>query len=109
MTIQIEELKFQCIIGILDFERVTPQDICINLSIDYEYEDTFINYADVSEVIKKSMIEEQFLLIEDALSYLSTKLKEKFPLINELHLKISKPSILPDCKVSVSNFYKFNS
>ncbi len=109
MTIHVEELEFQCIIGILDFERVTPQDICINLTIDYSYTNEFINYADITQVIKKSMIEEQFLLIEDALFYLSTKLKEKFPLINELHLKISKPSILPDCKVSVSNFYKFNS
>ena len=38
MTIHIEDLKFQCIIGILDFERVTPQDIIINMSIEYLYE-----------------------------------------------------------------------
>ncbi|NPA60178.1 MAG: dihydroneopterin aldolase, partial [Epsilonproteobacteria bacterium] len=35
MIIHIENLKFQCIIGILDFERETPQDVIINLTIRY--------------------------------------------------------------------------
>ena len=107
MTIHIENLKFQCIIGILDFERITPQDVIINLSIEYNYKKEFINYADVAEMIKKSMIEKRFLLLEDALSQISKKLKEKFLLINRLNLKITKPSILPDSTVSVSNIYNF--
>ncbi len=109
MTIYIEDLKFQCIIGILDFERTTPQNIIINIKIDYEYKDDFINYADVTDMLKLEMKNNKFLLLEDALSLLSQKLKEKFSLINKLHLKISKPSILPDCKVSVANYYIFNS
>ncbi|MEK6658706.1 MAG: dihydroneopterin aldolase, partial [Campylobacterota bacterium] len=52
MTIHIEDLKFQCIIGILDFERVTPQDVIINLAIEYDYKKNFINYADVVEIVK---------------------------------------------------------
>jgi len=107
MIIDIEDLKFQCIIGILDFERVQEQDVIINLAIDYEYKNEFINYADVVTFVKKEMIKNKFLLIEDALSYLSTHLKKKFPLINILNLKITKPSILPDAKVSVSDIYKF--
>ncbi|MEA3370956.1 MAG: dihydroneopterin aldolase [Campylobacterota bacterium] len=107
MTIHIEDLKFQCIIGILDFERTTEQDLIINATIDYNYQDLFINYAEVSEFIKSHTRENKFLLIEDALSSLSTNLKDKFPLINRLNLKITKPSILPDCRVSVSNTYKF--
>ena len=109
MTIHIQDLKFQCIIGILDFERVTPQDIVINITIDYSYNDKFINYADVTDLVKSVMIKEKFLLIEDALNFLSKKLKKEFSLINILGLKITKPSILPDCKVSVSNSYSFNS
>ena len=109
MTIHIEDLKFQAIIGILDFERQTPQDIIINLEITYEYTESFINYADVSSLIKTTMIESKFLLIEDSLKDLSTKLKKEFLDINTLKLKITKPSILPDCKVSVSNYYNFNS
>ena len=109
MTIHIEDLKFQCIIGILDFERTSPQDVVINLEIDYEYEKDFINYADVVNIIKSDMTRKKFLLIEDALKELSQNLKKEFSKINTLNLKITKPSILPDCKVSVSNFYSFNS
>lgn len=107
MKIYIEDLKFQCIIGILDFERTCKQDLVVNTTIEYVYTDEFINYADVSELIKSHIRENKFLLIEDALTSLSNKLKEIFPLINKLYLKITKPSILSDCKVSVSNTYKF--
>ena len=107
MTIHVEDLKFQCIIGILDFERITEQDIIINLEILYDYRDEFINYADVVHTIKTLMTENKFLLLEDALSSLSKKLKKEFLLINTLSLKITKPSILPDCTVSVSNSYSF--
>lgn len=107
MTIYIEDLKFQCIIGILDFERIEEQDLIVNLTIKYEFKTEFINYADVSEFIKSFLKNEKFLLIEDALESLSTKLKEKFSLIKTLNLKITKPSIMPDCRVSVSDTYKF--
>ena len=109
MTIHIEDLKFQCIIGILDFERVTPQDVIINLTIDYDYKEAFINYADVVEIVKSDLIMSKYLLIEDALEELSAKLKEKFFRINTLDLKITKPSILEGCTVSVSNCYSFNT
>lgn len=107
MRIYIEELEFQTIIGILDFERITPQNLIINLSIDYNYTDSYINYAEVCEFIKEHTIKSKFLLLEEALETLSQILKEKFPLIQTLNLKITKPSILPDCMVSVSNTYKF--
>lgn len=109
MTIHIEDLKFQCIIGILDFERTKPQDVIINVIIDYQFKDEYINYAEVVEYIKNSMNKNNFLLIEDALAFFHTHLKNKFPLIDYLNLKISKPSILPDAMVSVSNSYQYNS
>ena len=109
MKIFIEDLKFQTIIGILDFERETPQDVIINLEIKYNYTDEFINYAEVASHIKESMIRQQFSLIEDALSTLSKSLKKEFQQILSLDLKITKPSILPDCIVSVSKISTFNT
>ena len=109
MTIYVEDLKFQAILGILDFERTSPQDIIVNLKIDYNYTDSFINYADISSFIKSRIIEEKFLLIEDALDSISKELQKEFHLINTIYLKITKPSILPDARVSVSNLYTFNS
>ncbi len=109
MTIYIEDLKFQTIIGILDFERITAQEVIINLQISYSYCNDFINYADVSELIQKTMKQKKYLLIEEALNDLSQILKENFSTIESLKLKITKPSILPNCKVSVEEFYAFNS
>ncbi len=105
MTIHIEDLKFQCIIGILDFERVTPQDVIINLEITYNYKNGFINYADIVEIIKEIMIKSEFSLIEEALDGLNLKLIKEYSSIKSIHIKITKPSILPKCKVSVSNNY----
>jgi len=109
MTIHVEDLKFQCILGILDFERTTPQDVIVNLDIEYEYKSNFINYADVVQIVKDLMKESEFLLIEDALENINLKLIKEFNSIKNINLKITKPSILRDCKVSVSNHYKSQS
>ncbi len=110
MKIYIEDLTFTTIIGILDFEREIPQDVIINVEIEYSYaEKDFINYADVATLIKSRVQEAKFLLLEDALLDLSQLLKEKFSLINKLSLKITKPSILPDCRVSLEDNFYFES
>ncbi|MFT7004364.1 MAG: dihydroneopterin aldolase [Sulfurimonas sp.] len=109
MIIHIEDLKFQCIIGILDFERVTPQDVIINIKINYKYENDFINYAEIVEIIKEIMIKSEFFLLEEALDNLNLKLVEEYFSIKSIQIKITKPSILPDCKVSVSNTYELDS
>lgn len=109
MTIHVEDLKFQCIIGILDFERVTPQDVIINITIDYNYENNFLNYAEIVQLIKEIMIKSEFFLIEEALDNLNLKLIKEFSSIKSMLIKITKPSILPDCIVSVSNNYESQS
>ncbi|MDA7818018.1 dihydroneopterin aldolase [Sulfurimonas sp.] len=106
MTIHVEDLKFQCIIGILDFERIKKQDVIVNANILYSNENAFIDYAHVVQIIKDLMIENEFKLIEDALEAINLKLIKEFTSIISLDLKITKPSILSDCKVSVSNTYK---
>jgi dihydroneopterin aldolase len=109
VRIDVEDLKFQCIIGILNFERVKPQDVIVNISIEYEYKKEFINYVKIVEIIKEMMIKSEFLLIEDALKGINLKLIKEFKAIKSIDLKITKPSILPDCKVSVSDYYKSQS
>ena len=107
MRIHIEDLEFQTIIGLLDFERVTPQQVIVNCTIDYTYQTEFINYAEVTKHIEKTLQKEQFKLIEEALLHLKTSLKVEFPLIKTLFLKISKPSILPNCVVCLSEITEY--
>lgn len=110
LKIHIENLTFTCIIGILDHERKNAQEVIVHVEIEYDFEDNvFINYAEVAAVIKTVMQNKKFLLIEDAIHDVSMQLKNKFSKINTLYLKITKPSILPDCKVSVSNITNFQS
>ncbi|MBW6489183.1 dihydroneopterin aldolase [Sulfurimonas sp.] len=109
MTIHVEDLRFQCIIGILDFERLKPQDVIVNISIEYEYLQEFLNYVKIVEIIKEIMIKSEFLLIEDAIKEINLKLIKEFNTIKSIDLKITKPSILKGCKVSVSDYYKSQS
>ncbi|WP_345992356.1 dihydroneopterin aldolase [Sulfurimonas sp. HSL-1716] len=108
MKIYIEDFRFSCIIGILDFERETPQDVVINLELEYEFRSDFINYADIAELVRSAMQEKKFKLLEDALHHLFSLLKEKYPDISTLFMKITKPSILQECVVSVSDFRSYS-
>lgn len=109
MIIHIRDLSFQCIIGILDFERTTPQDVTIHCDITYTFNNNFINYADVASKIEMLMQEKKFELIEEALNSLAYELKNSFKNIKELQLEIMKPDIMPNCLVSVEEHYIFTT
>jgi len=103
MKIHINDLNFKCIIGILDFERIKKQKVVINLSFEYEFsKDKFINYAEVSKLLKTTMKKEKFLLLEDAILHIENLLNSTYNISN-LYIKISKPNILTNCIVSLSN------
>lgn len=103
MRIHIEELRFNCIIGLLEKERHTPQEVIITLELDYEYKDEFINYADLAALIRSELQEKKYELLESALEELFSLIFERYPLTKRLFLKITKPDILENCRVSVSN------
>ena len=103
MKIEISDLTFKCIIGILDFERIKKQKVIVNISFEYNFsKDLFINYAEISQLVKNTMKEQQFLLLEDAILYLENLLTSSYQISN-LYIKISKPNILKNCVVSLSN------
>ena len=103
MKIQITNLTFKCIIGILDFERIKKQKVVINLSFEYKFsKDSFINYADVAQDVEQAMKKKKFLLLEDAILYFEKLLNKNYKIKN-LSIQISKPDILKNCIVSLSN------
>ena len=108
MRILIENLTFDAIIGILDFERTTPQKVQIDCTLEYSYSNNnFINYAEIAQLIEITMHTERFELIETALECLAEKLKLTFPLIDALSLTFRKPDILPNCTVGVQKNFIF--
>lgn len=104
MKVYIEDLNFDCIIGILDFERETTQKVIINLSFEYDFsnKDEFIDYSKVSNDIENIMTEKKFELLEEAIIYIENNLTNSYKIKN-LKIKISKPNILPNCIVSLEN------
>lgn len=108
MTIHIEALCFDVIIGLLDFERVTPQSVIIDIEAYYDYIDgDFIDYANVVSLVQNKLKEERYELLEDALLGLKNLLYSSYPNIQTLYIKIIKPNILTQCRVGLSNRWKF--
>ena len=102
MKILIKNLTFNCIIGILDFERIQTQKVIINISFKYKYKKTFIDYSIVVNEVENIMKNEKFELLEEAIIYIENYLTTKYK-IKKLKIKISKPDILPNCIVSLKN------
>ncbi len=102
MKILIENLTFDCIIGVLKFERVTPQKVIVNISFDYNFtnKSNFIDYSKIVNEIETIMKKEKFKLLEDAITYIDKFLNTTYKIEN-LGIKISKPNILTNCIVSV--------
>ena len=105
MKVSIDSLTFKTIIGILPFERITKQKVVLNIQFTYKFskgQKDFIDYSHVANMARLIMKKEKFRLIEDAIIYLERALSSEFT-ISKLKIKISKPDILKNCSVSVSN------
>jgi len=101
MKVYINDLTFDTIIGILDFERVNKQKVIIDLSFEYDFKNgDFIDYSKVANFVEKKIKKKKFKLIEEAINYLQNRLNKKYKLKN-LVIKITKPNILKNCVVSV--------
>ncbi|EMG87683.1 dihydroneopterin aldolase [Helicobacter pylori GAM114Ai] len=103
-AVHIHHLVFETILGILEFERLKPQKISVDLDLFYTElpNKAYLDYMEIQELIQKMMQEKQYLLIEDALKDLSHVLKTRYSEISELFLKISKLEISPNSQVGAS-------
>jgi len=108
MFIHIDTLAFETIIGLLDFERDRPQRVIVDLEASYDYNhENFINYADIILHIQNELKEKKYTLLEEALLGLKERLHNHYPPLKTLKIKISKPDILPDCNVALSQSWEF--
>ena len=104
MKIHIDRLEIECIIGLLDFERVTRQLVTVDIEADYEYSTgSFVDYSKIVQGVSTHLIEQRYELLEDALVGVRDTIFESFPAVRDLYIKIGKPDILPDCSVALSD------
>lgn len=110
MTIHIEALTFDAIIGMLDFEREHPQKVTVDVILSYDYDDnTFIDYADLCELIEEETKAARFQLLEDALAHLEALIISAYPHMRSLSLKIGKPDIMPNAVVALSAKWQYDA
>ena len=109
MTIHIEALSFEAIIGLLDFERKTPQPLSITLEASYAYQEggDFIDYALLSQQITHHLQSKRYGLLEEALLGLEKMIRDTYPNIEMLFLKITKPTIIQNAQVGVSRRWEY--
>jgi dihydroneopterin aldolase len=108
MTIHIEALTFDVIIGLLDFERDKPQRVIVDVEASYVYESkNFIDYADMVLLIQNDLHQKRYELLEDALLGIKSVLYTTYPQLKLLTLKIAKPDILVGCSVALSDSWNF--
>ena len=107
MQIIIKNFEFNTIIGVLDFERVTPQKVIINCKIKYSYKETYLDYAKVTSIIQKILTTKKFKVIEESLEYICSYLKNEFPNIKKIKIELLKPDILEDCIVGAKITKKY--
>ncbi|MCV6607660.1 MAG: dihydroneopterin aldolase [Campylobacterales bacterium] len=107
MTIQIEQLEFETIIGILKEEREFPQKVLIDLEIEYEYKDEFLDYSKIVEFVTFFVQKNKFELVEVAVNETCQMLGDTFSEISQVTMKIIKPDIIKNAKVGVKTTKKF--
>jgi len=110
MTIHIDALTLDVIIGLLDFEREKQQRVIIDLEAEYAYEDAdFIDYADITLLIENELRSKRYKLLEEAIIGIKTLLCVTYPQLKTLKLKITKPDILKQCQVAISHSWIFKN
>ncbi|MGP1579706.1 MAG: dihydroneopterin aldolase [Wolinella sp.] len=102
MTLIIENLRVQAIIGIDTKERQQPQRILIDGRFSYDFNGIHTDYVALKELILAHIAESHFGLIEEALFDLHEVIKKKFDEFKEIELTIRKPDILSDCVVGAT-------
>lgn len=104
--VNISNLTFNTIIGILPFERVKKQKVIIDITYRYKFNKNskeFIDYSEISVLVKNIMNKKKYKLIEDGILDISKKILKRYKKMLSFNIKITKPDIMKDCIVSVSN------
>lgn len=104
--ITVSEISFESILGTYSFEREIPQKILLTYSLWLDFSkaaqtenlnDT-VDYAELSEDLKKFIIRSQFFLVETLVTEVAKRILNFSTVIQKTEVIISKPSAIPEAK-----------
>ncbi|MCP2040193.1 dihydroneopterin aldolase [Neisseria sp. HSC-16F19] len=101
-TIFLHGLKAETLIGVYDWERRQRQTLVLDLTLGTDFAaaaasdniaDT-IHYAEVAEVLRQNLAEQQFLLLEALAEHVAALILTDFG-ARWVRVRVVKPGILP--------------
>ena len=101
-TIFLHGLKAETLIGVYDWERRQRQTLLLDLTLGTDFAaaaasddiaDT-IHYAEVAEVVRQNLAEQQFLLLEALAEHVAALILTDFG-ARWVRVRVVKPGILP--------------
>lgn len=102
-TTGLQGLRVDCIVGIYDAERRTPQTVIVDIDLDYDFAsaassdaigDT-IDYDDVARSVTDLLQRRAFHLIETMAEDAASMLLARLPQLRRVRLEIRKPAAVP--------------
>lgn len=99
--LEIEDLRFCAIVGILESERTREQEVLINAKIHYHYDRSYLDYVRVVECVQDTICANAYGLLEELIDDVCRELYARFPMITHIDFHIAKPQILSHCRVGV--------
>ncbi|MDR1976935.1 MAG: dihydroneopterin aldolase [Campylobacteraceae bacterium] len=103
VTLLVEKLEFEAIIGLLEEERKTPQTVQVWAKVEIKYKkSSLVDYTLICETIKNTITQSKFFTVEEALFALIDKIATINPHIKKIFLKILKPGIIENTAVGAS-------
>ncbi len=105
-TILIRGLAFECIVGILPYEREQQQPLSIDIDLQTDFtraaatEDVAftVDYAQVSELVIEQVQRKQYWLLETMAHQILDMLFERFDQVTAARVLIEKPNAVETTK-----------
>lgn len=102
-TIELERLAVRCIVGILPFERVTEQDVFLDIAMDLDFApasnsehvtDT-VDYAALAVDLSLLVRERKFQLIETMAESCAELVLDSRACVERVRVTVHKPAAVP--------------
>ena len=101
-TVGLKGLQIECIVGILDHERKTPQTVLLDIELDYDFAPASgseaigdaVDYAAVALSVTEFVRRRAFRLIETMAEDTAMMLLAELTRVRTVRLEIRKPAAL---------------
>lgn len=98
-TVVIRDLCFDCIIGILPHERISPQPLLLDVDMVIDFSDSIasenvvdtVDYAEISAALEQIAVDGQFQLVETFAAKACAHVIEHYSRVEQVKMTVKKP------------------